>query len=160
MRISAFAAFTMAAVFMTTAPQARAAEDHGHDHHGHSHHAPHNGTLVALGDEAAHLELVLDAAAGELTGYVLDGEAEKSIRIKQPQIALQLSGGDLKSSASVVLKAVENPLTGEKAGDTSEFAAKSASLKNLKRFKVEIKDITVKGVNFKNVESAFPEGNH
>jgi hypothetical protein len=56
--------------------------------HGHEHHAPHDGTLVELGEEFAHLELVLNAQTGTLTVYVLDGEAEQSVRIAQPEIEL------------------------------------------------------------------------
>ncbi len=33
--------------------------------HGHEHAAPHGGTLIVLGDEFAHLELVLDPGTGE-----------------------------------------------------------------------------------------------
>jgi len=33
---------------------------------GHEHHAPHGGTLVVFGDEAAHVELVLDPKTGAL----------------------------------------------------------------------------------------------
>ena len=36
------------------------------------------GTLVELGNEFAHVELVLDSNAGSLTAYVLDGEAQES----------------------------------------------------------------------------------
>ena len=42
----------------------------------HEHHAPHHGALEVLGDEFAHVELVLDEKTGRLTAYVLDGEAE------------------------------------------------------------------------------------
>lgn len=139
------------------------AHDHKHDHsHGHHHHhtAPHGGTLVVLGDEAAHVELVLDAKDGSLTGYVLDGESEKAVRVAQPEIALELTGKDVKSTVTLSLKAVENALTGEKSGDTSEFKAQNDALKNLKRFDVLIKQITIKGVKFDNVKSPFPEGNH
>lgn len=152
-------------------PGAISANDHGHNHanhsqaqsdHGHHHHhtAPHGGTMVALGDEAAHLELALNPATGHLTGYVLDGEGEKSIRIKQPTITLQAYAGDLKSTPTIELKAVANPLTGEKTGNTSQFEATSPALKSAKRFYVHLKAITIKGVEFKNVTSAFPEGNH
>lgn len=157
---AALAAMVIAWPVAGTANDHGHSHDHDHDHHGHHHTAPHDGTLVVLGDESAHLELVLDPAKGHLTGYVLDGEAEKSIRIKQPAIALEISGGDVKSSASVELKAVANPLTGEKVGETSQFEGSATSLKNTKRFNVKLKTITIKGVEFKDVTSPFPEGNH
>lgn len=159
--LPALAAFTI----VCTHPALHAGADHSHapaatHAHGHHHSAPHDGTLISLGDEAAHLELVHDADTGELTGYVLDGEAEKAIRVKQPEIVLELSDRDIKTSFSITLKAVENPLTGEKAGDSSEFSAKGHALKNIKKFTVLIKKLTIKGVAFENVRSPFPEGNH
>ncbi|HEY4990141.1 MAG TPA: hypothetical protein VII09_10060, partial [Opitutaceae bacterium] len=48
--------------------------------HAHHHHAPHGGTPVELGDEAYHLELVLDEATGTLQAYVLDAEMEDFVR--------------------------------------------------------------------------------
>src|SRR5580765_6586359 len=48
--------------------------DHDHEHH-HHHHAekgPHDGALVAIGHDDAHLEVVLDADTGTVTAYVLD----------------------------------------------------------------------------------------
>ncbi|MBK7495896.1 MAG: hypothetical protein IPI28_11060 [Candidatus Omnitrophica bacterium] len=64
-------------------PDAHDDHDHDHDHnhasdshdHNHDHHhaAPHGGTMVALGDHMAHLELVLDSQNGTLTAYILDG---------------------------------------------------------------------------------------
>lgn len=131
------------------------------DEHGHGHEAPHGGTLLVLGEEhAAHIELVLDSANGQLTGYILDGEAEKAIRISQKEIKIQISGGDVGSSIALTLKPVESPLTGEKAGDTSQFEAASEALKGKSTFDITIEDVTVKGHNYKNTASKFPEGNH
>src|SRR5438045_6213064 len=67
-------------------------EDHDHDHH--HHHAdkgPHGGALVAIGEDDAHLEFVLDADTGKLTAYVLDGAAEKPVAIKQAKLQLAFS---------------------------------------------------------------------
>ncbi len=104
----------------------------------HKHAAPHDGTLVAFGDEFAHLELVLDEKTGKLSAYALDGEAENSVRLKQTEIEI---GIKKPSVFSVELNAVENSLTGEKVGDTSEFAAASEQLKNLKAFDAIITNI-------------------
>ncbi len=163
-------AFLFIAASLAISPAIAVAHDHGHGHnhshghnHGHHHHhhtAPHGGTLVVLGDEAAHVELLLDNKEGQLTAYVLDAEAEKAIRIIQPEIELVLSGKDAKSTVPLKLAAVENPLTGEKVGDSSEFVVKDDKLKNLKRFDVTIKSVTLRGVKFENVKSPFPEGNH
>lgn len=120
---------------------------------GHVHAAPHGGTLIELGSHFAHVELVFDSSSGALTGYVLDGEAEKSIRIEQKTLELRISDFTLE------LAAVENTLTGETVGDTSEFAGRSDRLKGLAAFKGALTSVTVKGQTFRNVEFGYPEGN-
>lgn len=133
-------------------------------HNGHEHSAPHGGTLVVLGNEFAHLELVLDQGTGELTAYVLDGEAESPVRLEQEEIEIRIAvpdtgGNKPASELPLKLSAVYNILTGEKEGDTSEFAAQSDNLKGLKQFGAVITAITVKGREFQEVEFRFPEGN-
>src|SRR4051812_8065508 len=76
----------------STAAKGKPDDDDHHDHGGHHHHhaekGPHGGALVAIGQDDAHLEIVLDAETGTLTAYVLDGEAEKAISIKQKNLQL------------------------------------------------------------------------
>lgn len=124
-----------------------------HVSHAHEHKAPHGGTLVELGGEFAHVELVLDTEAGKLTGYVLDGEAEKPLRLTSATLKLAVNGKDVE------LAAVANDLTGEKVGDTSEFAGQADMLKGLKTFDGTVAEITIRGKTFKGVVFKFPEGN-
>jgi hypothetical protein len=145
------------------------AADQGHDvpdeEHHHEHTAPHGGTLVVLGEEFAHLELVLDPGAGSLTGYILDGEAENAVRIGQEYIEIKIKdtlppgGVSDKSGYALILKAVSNVLTGETAGDTSEFAVQSDRLKGVRKFDAVISAIEIKGQTFRNIGFQFPEGN-
>ena len=123
---------------------------------GHVHEAPRGGTLVAFGEEFAHLELVLDQGTGKITAYVLDGEAEKAIQIKQEELEIEI---EKPKKLVLTLKAVESALTGEKVGNTSEFSTQSDELKGLKEFDANVSKITVKGKEFKKVEFEFPEGN-
>lgn len=122
----------------------------------HEHKAPHDGTLIAFGEEFAHLEIVSDEKTGKLTGYVLDGEAEKSVQISQSQIEIEI---EKPKKFTVVINAVENALTGEKIGATSEFATTSEELKGLKDFDGKVKFIKVKGTEFKSEKFNFPKGN-
>jgi len=127
-------------------------------HHHHAHNAPHGGCLVAIGEHFAHVEFVLDAATGKLTAYVLDGEADKSVRIKQKEIKLKIEGlGDKKFEVELV--ALENALTGETAGDSSQFEVVSEKLKGAKHFDGKIDKIEIKGQKTKDVEFDFPHGN-
>ena len=125
---------------------------------GHEHSAPHGGTLVVLGDEFAHIELVLDQGTGELTAYALDGEAESPIRIEQDEIEMKIDAAR-NDGYTLKLKAVSNVLTGETAGDSSEFSVQSDKLKGVERFSAVITSITIKGKKFEEVEFGFPEGN-
>ena len=129
--------------------------------HHHGHHAPHDGTLVVLGEEFAHLEFVLDTETGKITVYVLDGEAENPIRIDQDQIEIQILTKEDSSKAespTLMFEPVSNVLTGEKKGDTSEYSTQSDQLKGQDRFQATISGITVNGVEFRAVDFGFPEG--
>lgn len=135
--------------------------DHDHDHDGHHHHheAPHGGTLIELGDHVAHLEAVLDPESGLLTLYVLDGEAEHPIRVPETLLELTLEAPALDGAVALMLDPVESVLTGETAGDTSQFSVENAMLVGLERFTGRISAITVRGQEFREVKFSFPEGN-
>jgi hypothetical protein len=137
-------------------------EEHGHEG-GHAHTAPHQGTLISLGDHFAHVELLIDPKEGSATVYVLDGEAEKPVRITQKEILIQISGigpnVDPQTQGELLLHAVTNPLTGETEGDTSQFEGTSDLLKMGDHFKGVIQEIAVKGQEIKAVEFAHPGGN-
>jgi hypothetical protein len=139
--------------------------DQGHDHH-HAEKGPHGGALVAIGQDDGHLEVVLDAETGKLTAYVLDGEAEKSLPIKQGNLQLALTldrageGEDKKddlpdSTLLLMLEAVSAT-----DGMATEFSGQRDELKGVDRFEAALTSITIgdkppfKGVTFK-----YPEGN-
>jgi hypothetical protein len=120
----------------------------------HEHSAPHGGALIELGEEFAHVEIVLDAATGKLSAYALDGEAEKSVRVKQSGIDIAVKN----PAVTIKLGGVANMLTGETADDTSEFSGQSDRLKGATDFDGVIKAISIKGKQFKDVEFNFPKG--
>lgn len=123
----------------------------------HEHHPPHGGTPVVLGGEAAHVELVLDATAGRLQAYVLDGELENFIRIADPALEIVAEAGG--ATRTVTLRAVPDPATGETVGSTSLFAGEAEWLKTTPRFHAKLAGITVRGTAYRDVAFAFPEGN-
>lgn len=125
----------------------------------HEHIAPHGGALVELGDEFAHVELVLDQARGLLTAYVLDGEAESAVRIAQPSLDLWLIPPG-STPQPVSLDAVANALTGEARGDTSQFQASVLALKGADAFKGSVRTLTVRGQPFRDVPIQFPAPRH
>jgi hypothetical protein len=130
----------------------------------HDHAAPHGGTVVELGQEAAHIELVVDTAAGKLTAYVLDGEAEVGVRIAAPAIELRIeprtSTGSARASARITVRldAVANALTGESVGATSEFSGRHEAFRTLRQFRGVIPEISVRGLTYRDVAFDFPGG--
>jgi hypothetical protein len=142
-------------------------EDHDHDHH--QHHAekgPHGGALVAIGEDDAHLEFVLDIDTGKLTAYVLDGAAEKPVAIKQGKLQLAFSllppdeedgsKSTLPDSVSALMLEAVSP-----AGDgtATEFAVQSDDLKGAEKFDATLTTITIAGKQFKGISFKYPEGN-
>jgi hypothetical protein len=117
----------------------------------HQHHAPHGGMLVELGEQFAHVELVLDPQAGSLTAYILDGEAEESVRLKQPSLTLALETPGSGAAQLVELPARANILTGETVGDSSEFSVTMPSLIGRRSIKGHVVVILVKGGEFRDV---------
>jgi hypothetical protein len=148
-----FSALLCVAACLWAGPVAADAADAHHEHV-----APHGGTLVVFGDELAHLELVLDAETGEMTAYVLDGAAERGVPVQQPSLGIDVRP-EAGAHFMVGLAAVENVLTGETRGNTSQFAGRSDRLEGLLRFRGEIRRLTVKGQVFERVPFRFPEGN-
>lgn len=154
--------------------------DHDHDHAHHHHHAekgPHGGALVAIGQDDAHLEIVLDAETGTLTAYVLDGEAEKAIAIKQKNLQLAITlehdhdgkGHDKKGPDGEDEKKDELPesvfplmlaaVSPGADGAASEFSGQSDELKGAHEFEAALTSVTVGDKPFKDVKFKYPEGN-
>jgi len=135
--------------------------DHEHehsDHRAHLHDSPHGGALSMLGDHAFQLELVVDAAAGGLTLYVLDGEAERFVRITSPEIrAKALIGGQ---EQELRFKAVSNGATGESIGDSSQFIARARELVQQSSFEIRFERLEILGQVFEEVSVPYPEGKH
>ncbi len=125
--------------------------------HKHEHHPPHGGTPVVLGDEAYHIELVLDAQAGVLQAYVFDGELENFIRCSAPSMEIDATAGG--AAHTLVLAAVPNAATGETVGDTSLFQAQAEWLKGAREFDGVIPSVSVRGSTFTDVKFNFPRGN-
>ena len=132
-------------------------EESRKSHSGHHHDAPHGGTLVVFGDEFAHIELLLEKKMGNITCFILDGEAKNGVRISQEQIKLKIQYNNQK--IDVILKGMANILTGETANDTSQFEGKSPELIMAEEFHVTMPSITIKGVPFRNMSFPFPQGN-
>jgi hypothetical protein len=123
----------------------------------HHHHPPHAGTAVVLGDEAYHLELVLDPARGTLDAFVLDGEMENFVRCSDRSFVITARAAG--ASRDLTLAAVANPETGETVGDTAQFEAAADWLRGVYAFDGTVRSITIRGTTFNGVAFKFPKGN-
>lgn len=123
----------------------------------HEHVAPHGGTAVVLGNEACHLEFVLDRTLGKLTAYVMDGEMENYLRISAHSFTIIAKvNGELRELS---FTATENTATGEKIGDTACFEAVAEWLKTAAAFDAVLTQLEIRGVAFTDVSFNFPRGN-
>ena len=134
-------------------------DDHDdHDHGAHVHHAPHGGALTMLGDHVFQLEVLPDAEKRTVSIYVLDGEAERFIRIAAESISAKFVAGD--ESSELQLAAVANSATGETIGNTSLFVVSAPDWAGRERFKIQIDRLEILGQVFEGLELPFPEGKH
>jgi len=161
--------------------QAKPGGDHDHGHHHHAEKGPHGGALVAIGQDDAHLEIVLDAEAGTLTAYVLDGHAEKPFPIKQKNLQLAITlehdhdehahdehghdaddekkGDDEKRDESEPFPLMLAAVSPGEDGKAAEFSGQSDELKGAHEFEAALTSITIGDSQFKGVPFKFPEGN-
>jgi hypothetical protein len=128
-------------------------------HHHHAEHGPHGGAIVVIGEEAAHVEVVLDSKTGELTAYVYDEDLKNPVWVKQAELtmAVTLESEDksaLPESAVILLKARET-----KEGAAHEFFAVVPRLKGSEEFDGVLESIIIDGTTHKSVQFAYPEGN-
>lgn len=75
----------------------------GHDH-AHPSEGPHGGSLIELGNEEYHAELVHDEQSGSVTVYILDATAKTSVPIEATEALINLKhdgrGEQFKLAAS------------------------------------------------------------
>ena len=110
-----------------------------------------------LGEEEYHLELNLDAAAGKLTAYVMDGELEKFVRLASPSFTVTVVAP--RPEPPLVFQAIANPASGEIVGDTSQFEARAGWLKTATNFDAVLPVLTVRAKTYTNVAFNFPKEN-
>ncbi len=125
--------------------------------HRHEHKPPHHGTPVVLGKEEYHVELVLDAPAGRLQAYIMDGELENFVRVPAESFVVAATPGGKEEV--LTFKPVANNATGEKVGDTALFEAQADWLKTNAVFDAVLRQLTVRGTTNENVAFNFPKGN-
>lgn len=90
--------------------------------HDHPVEGPHHGTLIELGNEEFHAELVHDAET--VTVYILDGSASMATPIEAAELTINL----VHDGKPAQFKFSAMPESGESAGTSSRFALQSPEL--------------------------------
>ncbi len=124
-------------------------DSHHHHEHDHGHEAPNGGTLVVLGEEACHLELLHDAREGRLTLYAHQFHPQHVyVKLAMGQIEVNASAGG--PWAMLSLKPVVNEVLGNTEGRSSEFAAGAPWLKGASNLSGTLLRVEVGGQSFTN----------
>lgn len=118
-------AFSLSGCGPKTAPDAPVtanSEAESADVHDHPHEGPHHGTLVELGDEEYHAEVVHDATT--VTIYVLDSSAKQAVAIDAKELTISL----LHDGSPEQFTLAASPETSDAAGKSSRFTSSDAEL--------------------------------
>ncbi len=88
--------------------------DHGHDHgSAHSHVGPRGGTLIDLGNDAYHAELVRDADAGQFKVFLLDANATQAAPIDAASLTINLRHHDANEQFEIAAEALADDPEGK-----------------------------------------------
>ncbi len=107
-----------------SSPQAEHEDHEGHDHDAHPHddHAhpsegPHHGSLIELGNEDYHGELVHDHATGSVTIYLLDSAVKNAVPIEATELLVNLT----HDGEAEQFKLAASPQAEDPSGKSSRF---------------------------------------
>jgi hypothetical protein len=89
---------------------------HGHDHGD----TPHGGTLIELGDEEYHAEMVHDPETGTVTVYILDSKVENAVPIDAQEVTI--------SAKSQTYPLESQPQESDPQGKSSRFVSSDKTL--------------------------------
>lgn len=101
-----------------------AAAEAGHEEHVHPTEGPHGGSIVELGTEERHAELVHDQQSGEVTVYFLDSSAKLASPIDATQVTINLRHDGRAEQFTLAAAPVE----GEVEGMSSRFVSTDKEL--------------------------------
>lgn len=94
------------------------------DAHDHPTEGPHHGSLIELGNEEYHAELVHDEQTGAITVYILDSSAKRAVPIDATELTVNLSHDGQAEQFSLAA----SPESSDPPGQSSRFASSDAQL--------------------------------
>ncbi len=128
MRVSILAVFALTLSFSIQAEDKKP-EDHK---------PVHGGTILEVGEEAAHIEFVHDEKAGKITLYIMGGDAKTALNLKEaPKLNLKTKAGNKQletKGADATWTATDEALKDEPSGRIA------LTLPDGKKYNVAIED--------------------
>lgn len=118
LRFSAASSLAFALTVFTGLNFACAADEHEHEK------GPHKGSLVELGDEEFHAEVVHDDKEETVTIYLLGSDAKTAVTTDAKELVINAK----VKGKGVQLKLKPAPQKSDKQGTTSRFSLKSKEL--------------------------------
>ncbi len=94
------------------------------DVHNHPTEGPHHGSLIELGNEEYHAELVHDEDAGTVTFYLLDSSAKNAVPIEAATLLVNLTHDGQAEQFSLAA----HPQVSDPSGKASRFNSSDAEL--------------------------------
>ncbi len=108
----------------STSAQAGGDEHADHDEHAHPSEGPHHGSLIELGKEEYHAELVHDDDAGTVTIYLLDSAAKESVPIDATKVLVNLT----HDGSAEQFELAASPQSTDPSGKSSRFVSTDKEL--------------------------------
>lgn len=108
----------------TSSPPVTADAHDDQDGHAHPTEGPHQGSLIELGNEEYHAELVHDEATGSVTIYVLNAAATEQIPIDSPEVTINVKHDGKPEQ----FKLAASPDATDPKGKSSRFVSTDAEL--------------------------------
>jgi hypothetical protein len=105
----------------TSAPPATV--ELGHDH-AHPTEGPHGGSLIELGNEEYHAEMVHDDVAGTVTIYLLDSAAKASVPVDSAEVTVNVTHEGRGEQFKIAASADQS----DPQGKSSRFVSSDAEL--------------------------------
>ena len=97
----------------------QAAGEHSHPTEG-----PHHGSLIELGDEEYHGELVHDDKAGTVTIYLLDSSAREAVAVELSEVHINASHDGQSEQFALAAR----PMPEDPEGKSSRFVSEDSEL--------------------------------
>ena len=115
---------SLAAANLPATPPAAAKGAQSAHAHAHASEGPHRGTLIELGREEYHAELVHDPATHTVTVYLLDSAAKDAVSVEARQLTLNL----LVAGKPKQYQLLAQPQATDPEGGCSAFSVASESI--------------------------------